>query len=423
MFVSVNQPQKKTSSRLLTLTHCNNWQIYIAKNETLKRVVPGAFSEIIETNCLSKNTMFPADYPRCSDRQSNHYLPRGGPFASLMGGESDVFDTFLDEFTEGRSLVARDLREDTNGEKVDGGRASGEDPSGEQVDDEERADGGQANVEQVNEEQAKREQENVEQLNDERAKRFQAIVERYNGEEDKDDEDSRDRDRGALEAKSEEEDKGETADRPNSAAPSSSRAPTAERDNQGTRFDVSLETAELLLGFPCGAVTGEAEEMFNLPRLHDVDATTACRNIGHAPVRGKSTAQMIISFSCVRSLTNPTYLRRLNLSRKDAINLFPQAQSTMNSAFAKNARPCESPRKFWKSSTSVGIQDPEGRLWPVVLVCLRTASQRHVKLTRGWAETCSANGFCVGMIVRLDRWEEAPPSEPSREALVTVSIV
>ena len=42
----------------------------------------------------------------------------------------------------------------------------------------------------------------------------------------------------------------------------------------------------------------------------------------------------IISHSSVRSLTNATYLQRLNLSREDAFQLFPQARRTLEPAFA-----------------------------------------------------------------------------------------
>ena len=312
------------------------------------RVFPGA-SLGTQRRVPRIKAMFPFDCLRRSERQSSHDSPPARPFALPMAKEGDVFDAFLDEFTGGSSLLSRDVREEVNGEEVDG--------------------------EQANE--------------------------------------------GARPdcTNTEKEDKGETGDRKNAVAPSSSHAPTAERDKQLTAERGNQGTH---VPSNCSAVTGEVSTP---PRLYNADAATACSNIGPAPVRGISTAQMVISYSSVRSLTNPTYLRRLNLSKEDAISLFPEAQATMYSVFAKDARRCDSPGKFWKSSTSVGIQDPEGRQWQVVLECLRTSSQRHVRLIKGWEDMCILNGLSVGMIVRLDRWEQAFPSASSREALVTVSIL
>ena len=138
----------------------------------------------------------------------------------------------------------------------------------------------------------------------------------------------------------------------------------------------------------------------------------------------------IISHSSVRSLTNATYLRRLNLSREDAFQLFPQARRTLEPAFAQGSEQVDSSsRKVCKRSSTIGIQGPEGKQWQIVLECLFTSGQRHVRLTKGWDELCNANGVSVGNTVRLDRWE--PTSSPSsssssaasRKAIVTVSIV
>ena len=40
--------------------------------------------------------------------------------------------------------------------------------------------------------------------------------------------------------------------------------------------------------------------------------------------------------SSVRKITNPTYLRRMNLSRDDATGLFPEFESILNSVFMKS---------------------------------------------------------------------------------------
>lgn len=125
-----------------------------------------------------------------------------------------------------------------------------------------------------------------------------------------------------------------------------------------------------------------------------------------------------IVYSSTRKLTNTTYLRRLNLSRDVAASLFPEVQRTMEVAFTSGAKRLDASENL-KRSTSVSIQDPEGRRWPVVLECLFTAGQRHVRLTRGWHDICSSNGVSVGETIRFDRWEKQGKQE---EVLVTVSI-
>ena len=123
--------------------------------------------------------------------------------------------------------------------------------------------------------------------------------------------------------------------------------------------------------------------------------------------------------SSVRKITNPTYLRRMNLSRDDATGLFPEFESILNSVFMKSM----SRREYLpptKKGACVYIHDAEGRRWPVALECLRTAGQRHVRFNKGWAEMCSANGVSLGKCFRLARWRQE--SSSSHSAIVTFSI-
>ena len=123
--------------------------------------------------------------------------------------------------------------------------------------------------------------------------------------------------------------------------------------------------------------------------------------------------------SSVRKITNPTYLRRMNLSRDDAAGLFPEFGSILNSVFMRSM----SRREYWppmKKGACVYVHDAEGRRWPVVLECLRTAGQRHVRFSKGWAEMCSANGVSLGKCFRLARWRKG--SSSSHSAIVTLSI-
>ena len=123
--------------------------------------------------------------------------------------------------------------------------------------------------------------------------------------------------------------------------------------------------------------------------------------------------------SSVRKITNPTYLRRMNLSRDDAAGLFPEFESILTSVFMKSM----SRREYWppmKKGACVYIHDAEGRRWPVALECLRTAGQRHVRFNKGWAEMCSANGVSLGKCFRLARWRQE--SSSSHSAIVTLSI-
>ena len=128
----------------------------------------------------------------------------------------------------------------------------------------------------------------------------------------------------------------------------------------------------------------------------------------------------IILHSSVRKITNATYLRRMHLSRDDAAGLFPEFESILNIVFTMKGTSRREYSPPIKKGTCVYIQDVEGRRWPVVLECLRTAGQRHVRFNKGWSEMCSANGISIGKCFRLARWKQGPSS--SHSAIVTLSI-
>ena len=132
-----------------------------------------------------------------------------------------------------------------------------------------------------------------------------------------------------------------------------------------------------------------------------------------------SIFDVILAHSSVRLLSNTTYLRRMHLSREDAISFFPEIKKTIESALKAGLTRHASTGSF-KTGFDVSLQDEQGRRWPVVFEVLRTAGQRHLRLNKGWALMSIANGFAVGKRIRLARWEQA---SPSKEALVTVSTV
>ena len=142
-------------------------------------------------------------------------------------------------------------------------------------------------------------------------------------------------------------------------------------------------------------------------------AADACRALG------KLFLSKQILHSSVRRITNTTYLRRMHLSRDDAAGLFPELESVLNSVFMKGTSRHEYSLSM-KRSICVYIHDAEGRRWPVVLECLRTAGQRHVRLNKGWAEMGIANEVSIGKCFRLARWIEGSSSLYS--AIVTLSI-
>jgi hypothetical protein len=127
----------------------------------------------------------------------------------------------------------------------------------------------------------------------------------------------------------------------------------------------------------------------------------------------------ILSLSYFRKLSSTTYLRRMHLSRNDATALFPECKETVEFIFATDTTRCVSPEQF-KVQISVSLHDGEGRRWPVVLECLRSAGQRHVRLNKGWSEMSRANAIYVGKRIRLARWEQ---TSSSSDAIVTVTIV
>jgi len=143
--------------------------------------------------------------------------------------------------------------------------------------------------------------------------------------------------------------------------------------------------------------------------------------IANAPgiPKAASVGSAILSYSSVRKLSSTTYLRRIHLSRDDAAAFFPESKETMEFIFATDMTRCVSPEQF-KVELSVSLQDGQGRRWPVVLECLRSAGQRHVRLNKGWAEVCRATGLSVGKSIRLARLEQASSSS---DAHVTVSLV
>ena len=133
--------------------------------------------------------------------------------------------------------------------------------------------------------------------------------------------------------------------------------------------------------------------------------------------KAASVGSVILSYSSVRKVSSTTYLRRMHLSRDDAAAFFPESKEAMEFIFATDMTRRVSPEHF-KVEISASLQDGEGRRLPVVLECLRSAGQRHVRLNKGWAEVCRANGISVGMRIRLALWEQA-----ADDALVTVTIV
>ena len=163
---------------------------------------------------------------------------------------------------------------------------------------------------------------------------------------------------------------------------------------------------------PCGSST----ETF-------VDSSSFAEKPGTAVDASRALEEIffsaIIMHSSVRKITNSTYLRRMHLSRDDAAGLFPEFESILNFIFTRSmSRRGYSPPI--KKGTYVYIHDVEGRRWPIVLECLRTAGQRHVRFNKGWAEMCSANGVSIGKCFRLARWKQGSLS--SHSAIVTMSI-
>lgn len=137
--------------------------------------------------------------------------------------------------------------------------------------------------------------------------------------------------------------------------------------------------------------------------------------------RDPSLPNMVLSYSTVRTLTNKTYVRRLQLSREDTVRLFPKVQGVLQFAFTKDMK--HSSSFPYKRDISVLIQDAKGRKWPIVLECLRAAGQRHIRLNRGWPDMCRANGLSFGKQFRLDRWVSVPSSSSTlrHDDIVTLS--
>ena len=190
------------------------------------------------------------------------------------------------------------------------------------------------------------------------------------------------------------------------AAPSPSVVTTAD----ASQSPPTANGGDIAKTSPCGSCT---ETWVDSSSFAEKPATDASRALKELLLSSK------ILHSSVRKITNPTYLRRMNLSRDDAAGLFPEFGSILNSVFMRSM----SRREYWppmKKGACVYVHDAEGRRWPVVLECLRTAGQRHVRFSKGWAEMCSANGVSLGKCFRLARWRKG--SSSSHSAIVTLSI-
>ena len=162
--------------------------------------------------------------------------------------------------------------------------------------------------------------------------------------------------------------------------------------------------------------SGSAETCIDSCSVDDAKDETAA---GTSRAFDEISRSRVAFHSSVRKITNATNLRRMHISREDAVGLFPEVAHSVESVFKTKMtrREYSAP---WKNGTLVCIYDVEGRRWPVMLECLRTAGQRHIRFNKGWAEMCSANGLSLGKCVRLDRWKQG---SSSRDALVTVSVV
>lgn len=128
-----------------------------------------------------------------------------------------------------------------------------------------------------------------------------------------------------------------------------------------------------------------------------------------------------LAHSCFRTLTNTTYLRRMHMGKEDAIGLFPKVRKTIEHTFAADTKQSISLGPI-KIATSVFLQDGKGRRWPVVLECLRTAGQRHIRINRGWGAVCVANRLTVGKCIRLERWEKLAQGEEEEEEASVVRL-
>ena len=325
-------------------------------------------------------------------------LPAQAPYLTVLG-DDDVFDAFLVEFTGGTILASRDSRESPSTStsvfgfeiESDGGRRRSRSNVS--------AAGASSRFVVTGVQICVGEESNI----GEREGR---------GEEDKgevadsEDEEAEDKGEVADGGEEEEKDKGEAMNRIYSVSPHSM---------------ASTENLAVLSTCPSRSAT-DAEH----PACRDLEPATdkvETAVIDLAVTSDSFSVKRIISHTSVRRLSNATYLRRLNLSREDALHLFPRAWKTLDPASAKESRQIDSSsRKVCKRICTLGIQCPEGKQWHVILECLFTSGQRHVRLTKGWDEMCSANGVSVGNILRFDRWEQASPAS-SQEAIVTVSIV
>ena len=108
------------------------------------------------------------------------------------------------------------------------------------------------------------------------------------------------------------------------------------------------------------------------------------------------------------------------MSKNDAVGLFPASRQTIEHFFSTEAKRRDTLGTI-KISTTLFVQDNKRRRWPIVLECLRTAGQRHVRLNKGWAAMCIANDLSVGKRVLFERWELG--SNKQGDSVVTLTVL
>jgi B3 DNA binding domain len=95
-----------------------------------------------------------------------------------------------------------------------------------------------------------------------------------------------------------------------------------------------------------------------------------------------------------RTITNSTYLRRLYLSPKQALDLFPGiARDFVPLKMTRRQRALLSPHK---SKHDIVLVNADGQRWPSALECaVVTNGQLHCCLVDGWRRFCKDNAAAV----------------------------
>lgn len=191
--------------------------------------------------------------------------------------------------------------------------------------------------------------------------------------------------------------------------PSSAKKPR----NPPARWQSIVEAVETTTALSPVAPPKDAPTQGLSPARNRAQMTLASLNLG------RLLQKNCFVFCCPKALKH-------NVHANDAAEhigcqqFIPGSPASSGVVFQIDRKQRDEPWPF-KRSVPTCSHENKGRQLPLVLECLLTAGQRHIRLTKGWAEMCAAKVYSVAKTVRLVRWEQECSLRGTRVTVSTAS--